>query len=326
MKSKRHSEIYQSNEYVSDYESETSSVADTAAEVSKSELHPLQDAELTAKPGRPRFPAYGTAKSVFDDEQRRAHNAAARFQFLSMDAFDRHKKLVNDYLQYYGGKWSDFKRDESKDRRDIDVIREHGRFLWSEKDEPNSWSERLAKRYWDKLFKEYCLVDLSRYKENKFGMRWRLEKEVISGKGQFTCGNVCCAAGSDSHLRSWEVNFCYKERGERRNALVKLRLCPECSDKLNYRHKRRDVTSQSMLVRPSLDERHFERDPGTSEPENESGEPYSKKARPSSEGESTETRDLDAVWRTSVQSEGHTGSAPKSQDEEFDEYLSGMLL
>lgn len=28
-------------------------------------------------------------------------------------------------------------------------------------------SERLAKRYWDKLFKEYCLVDLSRYKEDK---------------------------------------------------------------------------------------------------------------------------------------------------------------
>ncbi|VDP88879.1 unnamed protein product [Echinostoma caproni] len=70
----------------------------------------------------------------------------------------------------------------SAEKRDIDVIREHGRFLWSEKDEPASWSERLAKRYWDKLFKEYCLVDLSRYKENKFGMRWRLEKEVISGK------------------------------------------------------------------------------------------------------------------------------------------------
>ncbi|VDP02084.1 unnamed protein product [Schistosoma margrebowiei] len=44
-------------------------------------------------------------------------------------------------------------------------------------------SDRLAKKYWEKLFKEYCLIDLSRYKENKFGMRWRLEKEVISGKG-----------------------------------------------------------------------------------------------------------------------------------------------
>ena len=25
----------------------------------------------------------------------------------------------------------------------------------------------LAKKYWDKLFKEYCITDLSRYKENK---------------------------------------------------------------------------------------------------------------------------------------------------------------
>jgi len=27
--------------------------------------------------------------------------------------------------------------------------------------------KRLAKRYYDKLFKEYCIADLSRYKENK---------------------------------------------------------------------------------------------------------------------------------------------------------------
>ena len=27
--------------------------------------------------------------------------------------------------------------------------------------------EQLAKRYWQKLFKEYCICDLSRYKENK---------------------------------------------------------------------------------------------------------------------------------------------------------------
>ena len=27
--------------------------------------------------------------------------------------------------------------------------------------------ERLAKKYYDKLFKEYCISDLSRYKEDK---------------------------------------------------------------------------------------------------------------------------------------------------------------
>jgi Folate-sensitive fragile site protein Fra10Ac1 len=27
--------------------------------------------------------------------------------------------------------------------------------------------KRLAKKYYEKLFKEYCIADLSRYKENK---------------------------------------------------------------------------------------------------------------------------------------------------------------
>lgn len=81
--------------------------------------------------------------------------------------------------------------------------------------------KRLAKKYYDKLFKEYCISDLSRYKENKVtdkkvlftakpmritssyliwlslgksfwqcyypklqvALRWRIEKEVIEGKG-----------------------------------------------------------------------------------------------------------------------------------------------
>lgn len=29
--------------------------------------------------------------------------------------------------------------------------------------------KELAKKYYDKLFKEYCIADLSRYKENKVG-------------------------------------------------------------------------------------------------------------------------------------------------------------
>ena len=36
-------------------------------------------------------------------------------------------------------------------------------------------------------------------------------------------------------LQSWEVNFGYVEDGTKKNALVKLRLCPSCSDKLNYK-------------------------------------------------------------------------------------------
>lgn len=51
-------------------------------------------------------------------------------------------------------------------------------------------------------------------------MRWRIEKEVIVGKGQFECGNKKC--NEKENLRSWEVNFGYVEHGEKKNALVKL--------------------------------------------------------------------------------------------------------
>ncbi|KAJ7396290.1 Protein FRA10AC1 like protein [Pitangus sulphuratus] len=132
----------------------------------------------------------------------------------------------------HGGYDSDFSDEESgekslektkraNDKTDLDVIRENHRFLWNEEDEADmNWEKRLAKKYYDKLFKEYCIADLSRYKENKFGFRWRHEKEVISGKGQFSCGNKHC--DEQEGLKSWEVNFGYIEHGEKRNALVKL--------------------------------------------------------------------------------------------------------
>ena len=52
-------------------------------------------------------------------------------------------------------------------------------------------------------------------------MRWRIEKEVVDGKGQFICGNKKCQI--TDFLKTWEVNFGYVEQGEKKNALVKLR-------------------------------------------------------------------------------------------------------
>lgn len=85
---------------------------------------------------------------------------------------------------------------------------------------PATWEERLARKYYDKLFKEYCICDLSRYKENKIANRFRMEKEIVTGKGQFICGETSCK--EETGLRTWEVNFAYVEAGERRNALVKI--------------------------------------------------------------------------------------------------------
>jgi protein FRA10AC1 len=98
-------------------------------------------------------------------------------------------------------------------------------------------------------------ADLSCYKQKKVALRWRTETEVFEGKGessprrgletciigmcgvcvfaraagQFVCGHLSCPRREE--LASWEVNFRYKERGETRHALVKLRLCPRCSTK-----------------------------------------------------------------------------------------------
>jgi len=98
----------------------------------------------------------------------------------------------------------------------------------------------MSKAYYDRLFKEYCLADLKLYKEGRIAMRWRAEKEVFEGKGQFICGSVRCQEKLE--LRSWEVNFGYIEDGEKKNALVKLRLCADCSVKLNYRKQMREAS------------------------------------------------------------------------------------
>lgn len=58
-------------------------------------------------------------------------------------------------------------RFRSKDKRDIDVIRANHQFVWEADDSVDTWGKQLAKKYYDKLFKEYCICDLRRYKENK---------------------------------------------------------------------------------------------------------------------------------------------------------------
>lgn len=181
---------------------------------------------------------------VFDVEHRRSEGAIARYHSASLNAYDRHKLLINTYVLSVPG--AKLARDTSRDRTDWDVLRQHHRFLWTpsdlaeDTDSALSWQKRLAKRYYDKLFKEYCVCDLTYYKLNKVALRWRTDKEVVEGKGQFRCGDKHCH--DTSGLRSWEVNFCYVEHGESRSCLVKLRLCAGCSRKLNHRHRRKEVT------------------------------------------------------------------------------------
>eukprot|EP01137_Pigoraptor_chileana_P030741 Opistho-2@17652 len=242
-------------------------------------------------------------------------------RFLELDAFSRHKKLVNDYISYYGGSLKDFAAPgtaAANVKTDYDVLVEQHKFLWDDEDDrPSSWEKRIAKNYYDKLFKEYCIADLSRYDKGQIALRWRTEAEVVEGKGQFICGARKC--GTVSGLESWEVNFNYVEHGETKAALVKVRLCPGCSRKLNYRHEKKRAVSGD--TRSAAESRSAE-DGRSEEGEHgdlPKGEERDLRKDVVEEGDEVAPRDVN-VWRQPA------ASAEKSRADEFDEYLEGMFL
>lgn len=277
-------------------------------------------------------------KNVAAHEWDREEARNRRQHLISMNAFERHKKFVSDYILYYGGTMDDLRRSTSRDKTDLDVVKENHRFLWREEDEENmTWEQELAKKYYDKLFKEYCIADLSRYKENKFGFRWRIENEVISGKGQFFCGNKRCE--NKEGLKSWEVNFAYVEHEEKRNALLKLRLCPECSFKLNYHHKRKEVTGKKIRrSKENVDKSLSKKAKSSHSRKNKRKDKRKHKKRRkeySSSSEESQESDKDAESEDEEEegpseSEHWRGPAPtveeKSREEEFDEYFEDMFL
>ncbi|CAJ1081046.1 protein FRA10AC1 isoform X2 [Xyrichtys novacula] len=314
-------------------------------ESSERGLKRKREEEILQKPFQKGRHSKVAHRSLHCNEVDREEARNRRAHLISMNAFERHKKFVADYILYYGGQAADFKRSRANDKTDQDVLRENHRFLWREEDEDNmTWEKELAKKYYDKLFKEYCIADLSRYKENKFGFRWRTENEVVSGKGQFQCGNKRCE--KEEGLKSWEVNFAYVEQGEKRNALVKLRVCPECSFKLNYHHKRKEVKAKTKTKRfsenqepPKKKKKQKKKSTGDSS--------HSKKHKrkdkhtrhrdhytSSSSSEDSQESDKDSETGDKPESQSDAdhwrGPAPaveeKSREEEFDDYFEDMFL
>ncbi|XP_035793480.1 protein FRA10AC1-like [Anopheles albimanus] len=246
-----------------------------------------------------------------------------------LNPYELHKHLINEYILTKPGTAKQlFQRDTSRDKTDHDVVRENHRFLWHS-DPVDTWEKQLAKKYYDKLIKEYCIADLTRYKENKVALRWRIEKEVLDGKGQFRCGNRNCEEPNE--LRSWEVNFAYVEHGEKKNALVKLRLCPKCSDKLNYRSKKREVKRMRRRERRAKATKHKSRarscrecsvERNTSE-ESTTEEPINDPTDSDDRVEhftSSEPQNFENNWTKGPEVE------EKTREEEFDEYLEDLLL
>lgn len=46
-------------------------------------------------------------------------------------------------------------------------MRDNHRFIWTDDDDADTWEKQMSKKYYDKLFKEYCICDLSFYKQAK---------------------------------------------------------------------------------------------------------------------------------------------------------------
>ncbi|XP_041451143.1 protein FRA10AC1 isoform X2 [Drosophila obscura] len=241
---------------------------------------------------------------------------------------ERHNYILNHYVLNTAAE-----SESRKHKRDIDVIRENHRFLW-EDDEVDcelSWEQRLALRYYKKLFKEYCIADLTRYKENKIALRWRTEHEVVDGTGQFQCGSRHCVERTD--LRSWEVNFKYIEHGVPMNALVKLRLCPTHTEQLNYRTKKNEHKKQR---RREKDERRAGRrnkrrklDNTAEDGEEKEGKKEEEPAVPKAD---QETLNIDAEEPTSTADDRIWLEQPDlskeqpSREQEFESYLEDLLM
>ncbi|XP_034669098.1 protein FRA10AC1 [Drosophila subobscura] len=241
---------------------------------------------------------------------------------------ERHNYILNHYVLNTAAE-----SESRKHKRDIDVIRENHRFLW-EDDEVDcgslSWEQRLALRYYKKLFKEYCIADLSRYKDNKIALRWRTEQEVVAGTGQFQCGSRHCVERTD--LRSWEVNFKYMEHGVPMNALVKVRLCPTHTEQLNYRTKKNEHKKQK---RREKDERRAVRrnkrrkldDTAEDDPEKEDNEeeepkvPEAEQERTKIQGEEDNTTAEDEIWLKQPDV-----LVEPSREQEFESYLEDLLM
>ncbi|KAE9405179.1 hypothetical protein BT96DRAFT_955380 [Gymnopus androsaceus JB14] len=146
-------------------------------------------------------------------------------------------------------------------KTEFELLKDTHKFLRDEDDDENnlSWEEKLASKYYSSLYREFAVCDLKALqvrKRTSFALRWRTEDEVLSGTGEFMCGNTRCKHhrtstkvehGSEEKkpsLTTLELPFAYVEHGESKSALVKVVLCEKCFSKLMWK-RRHDKESKS---------------------------------------------------------------------------------
>ncbi len=271
------------------------------------------------------MPFAGERSAALDSQARRE----TRRQLLHLTPHERHRKLIDDYARFYGKGHP--QQPAVVARTDADVLREHHRFIReADNDADDSWEQRLAAKYCSKLFKEYCIADLSLYKQQRIGLRWRTESEVMSGKGQFVCGAKRCDAAAQ--LASYEVNFAYEEAGEQKNALVKLRVCPECARKLNHKreHALRRAGSEAAEQEARAHKRRRADDgagAAAGAPAGERGRGHAEEAA-GADASGSQGKTAEAAAAPEATEAEHWGApvaaaAEPSREEEFDAYFAG---
>lgn len=113
---------------------------------------------------------------------------------------------------------------------DIESIKAAHQFVWDSdpgQEKDNEWSVRLAREYYDNLYKELALVDLESVRvDGSVGLRWRTKDEVVHGKGSIVCGSLKCTSPAVNTL---EVPFRYEEHGLEKTELVKVKVCSPCA-------------------------------------------------------------------------------------------------
>lgn len=93
-------------------------------------------------------------------------------------------------------------------------------------------------------------IDLKHYKTRQIALRWRTAEEVLASIGETTCACLRCPYHNPSpeqlsqmdergidmpRLQAFELPFAYIEAGEKKQALVKVKVCDKCARKVTYK-------------------------------------------------------------------------------------------
>ncbi|EGX48125.1 hypothetical protein AOL_s00081g121 [Orbilia oligospora ATCC 24927] len=204
-------------------------------------------------------------------------------------AYARHIQKCLQYVDFYGGSVPT----APKGKTERDLLEQEFEFLRDDSNDNgtgnNDTAKEIAKKYYENLFREFALIDLSRWREGQVALRWRTKQEVLQGLGQFTCASLTCPrhaaapteesidefrlddtstrdnnkseTGEGVGLETFEMNFGYMEKGVKKNALVKVCVCEKCAGKLRrVKEGRKDddrrERRRSRDRRDSKDRRH----------------------------------------------------------------------